>query len=55
MGRIAGVTRCITIALACAQTAYWLYIFRLIAVNANPMGDGMEFVGSSRSASSSWL
>jgi hypothetical protein len=44
MGRIAGVTRCITIALACAQTAYWLYTFRLIAVNANPMGDGMEFV-----------
>jgi hypothetical protein len=44
MGRTAGVTRYFTIALAGAQTAYWLYTFRIIAVNANPMGDGMEFV-----------
>jgi hypothetical protein len=36
--------RRLTIALAVAQTAYWLYSFRLIAVNANPMGDGLEFV-----------
>jgi hypothetical protein len=27
-----------------AQTVYWLYTFRLISMNANPMGDGMEFV-----------
>jgi hypothetical protein len=36
--------RHLTIALAVAQTTYWLYTFRLIAVNANPMGDGLEFV-----------
>jgi hypothetical protein len=40
----AQVTRTFTLALAGAQAAYWLYTFRLIAVNANPMGDGMEFV-----------
>ncbi len=43
MGRVAEFARYITIALAGAQTAYWLYTFRLIAVNANPMGDGIEF------------
>jgi len=43
-GTIACVCRYSTIALAGAQTAYWLYTFRLIAVNANPMGDGMEYV-----------
>jgi len=41
MGGIAQFVRYFVIALACAQTAYWLYTFRLIA---NPMGDGMEFV-----------
>ena len=44
MGRTARVSRYFILALAAAQTAYWLYTFRLIAVNANPMGDGMEFV-----------
>jgi hypothetical protein len=38
------ILRRLTIVLAAAQTAYWLYSFRLIAVNSNPMGDGMEFV-----------
>jgi hypothetical protein len=33
-----------SLAIAGAQTAYWLYTFRLIAVNSNPQGDGMEFV-----------
>ena len=37
------ILRRVTIGLAVAQTAYWLYSFRLIAVNANPMGDGLEF------------
>ena len=41
MGGIAQFVRYFVIALAGAQTAYWLYTFRLIA---NPMGDGMEFV-----------
>jgi hypothetical protein len=36
--------RCFVIAVAGAQTAFWLYTFRLIYVNANPMGDGFEFV-----------
>ena len=36
--------RPLTIVLAVTQTAYWLYTFRLIAVNSNPMGDGLEFV-----------
>lgn len=44
MGRIAKSARYFTLVLAGAQTAYWLYTFRLIAVNANPMGDGLEFV-----------
>ena len=26
------------------QTTFWLYTFHLIYVNANPMGDGFEFV-----------
>jgi len=26
------------------QTAFWLYTFRFIGVNANPMGDGMEWL-----------
>jgi hypothetical protein len=38
------ILRRLTIVLAGAQTAYWIYTFRLIGVNANPMGDGMEFV-----------
>jgi hypothetical protein len=37
------ILRDLTIVLAVAQTAYWLYSFRLIAVNSNPMGDGLEF------------
>jgi hypothetical protein len=37
------LSRRFTLAVAGAQTAYWIYTFRLIAVNANPMGDGMEF------------
>jgi len=41
---MAGYLRYFVIALAGVQTLYWLYTFRLIAVNANPMGDGMEFV-----------
>ena len=44
MGGIAQFARYFVIALACAQTAYWLYTFRLIAVNASPIGDDMEFV-----------
>ena len=44
MGRTARVSRYFILAVAGAQTAYWLYTFRLIAVNANLMGDGMEFV-----------
>ncbi len=42
-GRTARTTRTCTLALACAQAAYWLYAFRLIAVNSNPLGDGLEF------------
>ena len=41
--RIARLSRRFIIAVTAAQTAYWIYTFRLIAVNANPMGDGMEF------------
>ena len=37
------LSRRFILAVAGAQTAYWIYTFRLIAVNANPMGDGMEF------------
>jgi hypothetical protein len=44
IGRIARLLRYFILAATSAQTAYWLYTFRLIAVNANPMGDGMEFV-----------
>jgi hypothetical protein len=44
MGRIAQFVRYLIVALAGGQTAYWLYTFRLIAVNSNPQGDGMEFV-----------
>ena len=29
-----------------AQSWYWLYSFRLIYVNANPKGDGMEWVAT---------
>jgi len=32
------------IAVAGAQAAYWLYTFRLILVNMNPLGDGFEWV-----------
>ena len=44
MPRIARLSRRFIIAVTTAQTAYWIYTFRLIAVNANPMGDGLEFV-----------
>ena len=33
-------------AVAGAQTLYWLYTFRLIFVNADPLGDGFEFVAT---------
>jgi hypothetical protein len=36
--------RYFVIVAAGAQTLYWLYTFRLIFVNANPLGDGFEFV-----------
>jgi len=36
--------RYFVLAVAGAQTVFWLYTFRLIYVNANPMGDGFEFV-----------
>jgi hypothetical protein len=36
--------RYFVIVVAGAQTLYWLYTFRLIFVNANPLGDGFEFV-----------
>ena len=42
--RIRQYCRYFVVALGAAQTAYWLYTFRLIAVNSNPQGDGMEFV-----------
>ena len=42
--QIARFSRYLIIGIAGAQTAYWLYTFRFIAVNANPRGDGMEFV-----------
>ncbi|MFI4998101.1 MAG: hypothetical protein ACHQAQ_20235 [Hyphomicrobiales bacterium] len=42
--RIARLLRHFAIALAGAQTVYWLYTFRLILVNANPRGDGFELV-----------
>jgi hypothetical protein len=42
--RIARFARYFIISVAGAQTAYWIYTFRFIAVNANPMGDGFEFV-----------
>jgi len=34
--------RYFVIAIAGAQMAFWLYTFRLIYVNANPMGDGCQ-------------
>ena len=42
--RIARLSRYFIIALAGAQTAYWIYTFRFIIVNANPMGDGFELL-----------
>lgn len=36
--------RAFVLVAAGAQAAFWLYTFRFIAVNANPMGDGMEWV-----------
>jgi len=36
--------RPIVLAAAGAQTAFWLYTLRFIAVNANPRGDGMEWL-----------
>jgi hypothetical protein len=41
---MARVFRFFLIAVAGAQAAYWLYTFRLILVNANPLGDGFEWV-----------
>jgi hypothetical protein len=44
--RGSGITRplrAFVLALAGAQAAYWLYTFRLIWVNSNPLGDGLEF------------
>ena len=41
---MAGFFRRFVIAVAGGQTLYWLYTFRLIFVNANPLGDGFEFV-----------
>jgi len=41
---VAGFFRRFVIAVAGGQTLYWLYTFRLIFVNANPLGDGFEFV-----------
>jgi hypothetical protein len=38
------VFRFVLITVAGAQAAYWLYTFRLILVNANPLGDGFEWV-----------
>jgi hypothetical protein len=36
--------RYLAMLLGNAQTWFWLYSFRLIYVNANPKGDGMEWV-----------
>jgi hypothetical protein len=36
--------RSLVIAVAGAQALYWLYTFRLVQVNANPLGDGFEFM-----------
>jgi len=41
--RVARFLRALTLVLAGGQAVYWLYTFRLIAVNSNPQGDGMEF------------
>jgi hypothetical protein len=29
-----------------AQMLFWFYTFRFIAVNANPMGDGLEWMAA---------
>ena len=41
---MARVLRSFLIAVASVQAAYWLYTFRLILVNMNPLGDGFEWV-----------
>jgi len=42
--RVAGFLRRIVIAVAGALTLFWLYTFRLIYANADPLGDGFEYV-----------
>jgi hypothetical protein len=37
------VLRIFVLVAAGAQTAFWFYTFRFIDVNANPMGDGLEW------------
>jgi hypothetical protein len=41
---MARVSRYFLITLAGAQAVYWLYTFRLILMNMNPLGDGFEWV-----------
>jgi hypothetical protein len=41
---MARVFRFFLIVVAGAQATYWLYTFRLILVNMNPLGDGFEWV-----------
>jgi hypothetical protein len=36
--------RLFVLAAAGTQTAFWFYTFRFIDVNANPMGDGLEWM-----------
>jgi hypothetical protein len=38
------VLRIFVLAAAGSQTAFWFYTFRFIHVNANPMGDGLEWM-----------
>jgi hypothetical protein len=42
--RVAWFFRRLVVAVAGAQTLYWLYTFRLIFMNADPLGDGFEYV-----------
>jgi hypothetical protein len=38
------VLRLFVLAAAGTQTVFWFYTFRFIDVNANPMGDGLEWM-----------
>jgi hypothetical protein len=38
--------RIFVLAAAGAQTAFWFYTFRFVHVNANPMGDGLEWTAA---------